>query len=467
MNQADAPKKATSYSGYYQRGVPAPDPELTQTGPGTPMGEFFRRSWLPVCLSVELKDVPKAIRILGEDLVAFRDKSGRIGVLHRHCAHRGASLEYGIVSDKGIRCCYHGWKYDVDGRLLDAPCESPRSNLKETVTQGAYPAFERSGLVFAYMGRPEDKPEFPEFDGYAYPQGTRLIPYSNILPCNWLQVADNIMDHYHTCTLHNSMVADGTDENLAARLSLSGFQGFPVVRWEATHNGNGVAFSAARRMSDELIWIRITSCLLPSFMQVGSPTPQASRPRHSTIGQTRWTVPVDDVNCSVFGWRHFNSVVDPEGVGREDLLGVNAFDFLGGQTERPYDEAQRAPGDYEALTSQRPIAVHALEHPGTSDAGVYLYRKCLRGVVRGETKPYPFKEGTRQMYTQDSVLRIPKREGLDDQKLFAELHKAVFAIMKEGDELSAEKRDQHIRQRLDSLPFAPNALTGVAEKAVA
>ena len=96
------------FSGYHTREIPPPDPYLTQIGPGTPMGEFMRRFWHPVCLSEELTDLPKAIRILGEDLVAFRDKLGNVGVLHRHCSHRGTSLEYGIVSEQGIRCCYHG-----------------------------------------------------------------------------------------------------------------------------------------------------------------------------------------------------------------------------------------------------------------------------------------------------------------------------------------------------------------------
>ena len=109
------------FNGYHTRDVPPPDPLITETGPGTPMGEYFRRFWIPVCLSEELTDLPKAVRILSEDLVAFRDKSGRVGVLHRHCSHRGTSLEYGIVSERGIRCCYHGWLFDVDGAVLENP----------------------------------------------------------------------------------------------------------------------------------------------------------------------------------------------------------------------------------------------------------------------------------------------------------------------------------------------------------
>ena len=108
----------------------------------------MRRSWQPVCLSEELTDVSKVVQILHERLVAFRDRSGQIGLLQPHCSHRGTSLEFGIVQQRGIRCCYHGWLYDVDGRILETPCEPPESRIRETLFHGAYPGFERDGIVF-------------------------------------------------------------------------------------------------------------------------------------------------------------------------------------------------------------------------------------------------------------------------------------------------------------------------------
>ena len=137
MTTHDQSAQPLRYRGYDLRKPAEPDLELTSTDPGTPMGEYMRRFWQPVCLSEELTDLPKAIRILGEDLVAFRTRTGVVGVLHRKCAHRGASLEYGIVSDSGIRCCYHGWHFAVDGTLQEAPCEQDGSRLTQTVTQGA------------------------------------------------------------------------------------------------------------------------------------------------------------------------------------------------------------------------------------------------------------------------------------------------------------------------------------------
>ena len=146
------PEIRQPYGGYHRRDVLPEDAELTHVGPGTPCGEYMRRFWWPVCLSEQVTELPHAIRILGEDLVAFRDRSNRVGVLHRHCSHRGTSLEYGIPSHRGIRCCYHDWLFDVDGRILETPGEPADSRLKDSFVHGAYPALEYHGLVFAYLG---------------------------------------------------------------------------------------------------------------------------------------------------------------------------------------------------------------------------------------------------------------------------------------------------------------------------
>ena len=159
----------------------------------------------------------------------------------------------------------------------------------------------------------------------------------------------------------------------------------------------------------------------------------------------------------MFGWRHFNDIVDPWGAGSKDDCGYDSIDFLDGQSERPYEEGQRAPGDWEALGSQRPIAVHALENPGQSDIGVYLCRKLLRGLVRGETLVDTTREisaggkDTLNMYTQDSVLNVPLQPGKDDAELLREYGRKVLAIMFETDELPSAQRDAHVRSRLDDL----------------
>jgi len=456
----DSQVKKMMYRGYEKRNVPAHDAELTATDGGTPMGEYMRQFWQPVCLSEELTDVPKAIRILGEDLVAFRDLSGNVGVMHRHCAHRGASLEFGVIAQNGIKCCYHGWHYDLDGTLLSAPCETDDTRLKQTVCQGAYPAFERDGLVFAYLGPPERKPPFPEYDTYSLPRGTKLVPFSNIYPCNWLQVFENIMDHLHTSVLHNRMVAEGVPDEIASEMSLDTFSGeMPIMQWEPTRNGNGMVFIACRRKSGDRIWVRITEMIFPNYLQIGATVTTAETVRHSTTGLTRWHVPVDDTNMIIFGWRHFNSEVDPDGLGSEKDCGVDKVDFLGGQSGgRSYEEAQRAPGDWEALCSQRPIAVHALEHPATSDVGVYMCRKLLREAVRGKTPADPLHDRLQRegeslpLYAQDSVLWVSRLANpSEDRKLVMSIGKRVLEIMRSADRLPMHERDAHVRKHLDEI----------------
>ena len=480
MSQIDAEAKVTPpssvragprtgpYAGYFSRDAqtrPADDLEILQTGPNTPMGEYMRRCWQPVCLSQELTDVPNPIRILHEDLVAFRDRGGRVGVLHRKCAHRGASLEFGIVSQRGIRCCYHGWLYDVDGTVLETPAEPAGSRLKETVCQGAYPAFERDGLVFAYMGPPDQKPAFPIFDGYVLPKGTRLVPFSNVFDCNWLQVHENQIDHYHTALLHNNMTVEGIDKKLASGASLSaGFGEMPVIDWHSTHDGNGMIFTAGRRLSDESVWVRISEMALPNWMQNATlfSVPQ----RHSGPAMSRWQVPVDDEHSIAFGWRHFNDEVDANHLGREEDCGVDKIDFLIGQTRhRSYDEQQRIPGDYEAIVSQGAITVHALEHLGRSDAGVRMCRSLLRNAVSGKSAPDPIRalaeaagSDTLPRYPSDSVLRLARQSDIEkDRELIRKAAHQVFAIMMECDVLPLAQRRPHVLRGLDEIEQGLNA----------
>ena len=129
-------QRARPFSGYHNRPPAAEESPLTQVGPGTPGGEYLRRFWHPFLMSEELADTPKAVRLLGEDLVLFRDRGGRLGLLHKHCIHRGTSLEFGIPDARGLRCCYHGWLFDVDGTVLETPAEPAASPIKAKVLPG-------------------------------------------------------------------------------------------------------------------------------------------------------------------------------------------------------------------------------------------------------------------------------------------------------------------------------------------
>jgi phenylpropionate dioxygenase-like ring-hydroxylating dioxygenase large terminal subunit len=450
------------YGGYYRRDdleIPAAERVVTHAGPGSPMGEYMRRFWQPVCLSEELTDVPKVVRILHEELVAFRDRSGQIGLLFPHCSHRGTSLEFGIVQQRGIRCCYHGWLFDVDGRVLETPCEPAGSKLKDNVFHGAYPAFERDGIVFGYFGPPDQTPAFPEYDAYTMPEGTKLVPFSNLYECNWLQVYENLIDHFHSAVLHNGMTVEGLDAALAAGLSLGGgFREMPVIEWHTTRDGNGVLFTAGRRLGPDRVWVRTTEMALPNYVATASLVPTAAELRHTTVAMSRWQVPVDDENMIVLGWRHFNDEIDPQHYGNEQDCGYDKIDFLEGQTRhRSYDEKQRAPGDYEAMVSQRPVALHHLENPGRSDVGVYLVRRLLRDAVQGKTppdstRPLAKADGeTLSTYTSDNVVRVPRADGDADRDVIATTCRDVLSILKETDQVPRAQRRAHVLRRLDEF----------------
>src|SRR5205809_4204295 len=145
---------------------------LTRVGPGTPMGELMREYWIPALLAPELDGAdgnPLRLRLLGEDLVAFRDTGGRVGILRANCPHRGASLFFGRNEEHGLRCVYHGWKYDVEGRCLDMPNEPPESNFKSKISQTAYPCREVNGTIWTYMGPRKVPPPLPELEWTAVP----------------------------------------------------------------------------------------------------------------------------------------------------------------------------------------------------------------------------------------------------------------------------------------------------------
>ena len=174
---------------------------LTQVGAGTPAGEMLRRYWWPVAFADEVRGPrPKLVKLLGEDFVVFRDGAGHLGMLESQCAHRRTSLKYGRVEKDGIRCCYHGWKFDRTGRCLETPPEEEGSTLKDRVSMAAYPVEEAGGLVFAYIG-PRPAPLLPRYDMFVHAAGTRYV-WGFTDHCNWLQSAENAADGTHLHWLH-------------------------------------------------------------------------------------------------------------------------------------------------------------------------------------------------------------------------------------------------------------------------
>jgi len=451
-----------AYKGFAQTAVLPADPEVTHTDPGTPMGDLMRRFWQPVCLSEELTDVPRAIRIMGEDLVAFRDKSGQVGVLHRQCRHRGASLEYGIIQETGIRCCYHGFHWNVDGTLLNVPGEPDAGKRMSTqVGQGAYPAFERFGLVFAYMGDFDEMPKFPEWEFFHTYDDLEFASYTNIYPCNWLQVFDNIPDQMHTSQLHSPtmrVISDDEDGNYPTTAFNPVFAQVPVMEYASVRDDTAMVFSAGRRVGKDRVWVRLNDVILPNLTLHPHVAEEGREVRHfHRVYMARWYVPIDDENSIVFGIRMFGESIDPFHTGDKSRCGYNRTDFLDGQTgERPRDIAQRMPGDWDVVTSQRSIARHAMENPTKEDVGVYMNRNNLRQAVRGEN-PHMAQSAIHaranadqhnNVYTNNTVLDIPVQDGRDDDELVREVCKKVLEIAVAGDAYEGAERDTFIHNAL-------------------
>jgi phenylpropionate dioxygenase-like ring-hydroxylating dioxygenase large terminal subunit len=362
-----APFLKTRFSGYLHRQVPREDAELTHVGPDSPSGEYMRRFWQPICFSDELTDLPKRVRIFGEDLVAFRDGSGAVGLLELHCPHRGTSLEFGLLGEKGIRCCYHGWLFGIDGAILETPGEPPSSTLKDRLFHGAYPVHEAHGLVFAYMGPPAEQPAFPIYDSLIRP-GYRVIPGQKYFyPCNWMQIQDNTMDPAHTAFLHTIVSGAMFTEEFGVLPELD-FLETPI----------GMIYVATRRVGDN-VWARMVETVLPNLQQV-APIWENGRRERAFSGpmMTRWLVPMDDTNTMFIELRHVS-----ETDGETPEWWADRAQMLPGQIAADsYEEGQRRPGDFEAQVSQRPIALHGLEHLSETDRGISMFRRQMRRGIR-------------------------------------------------------------------------------------
>ncbi|HEX5318802.1 MAG TPA: aromatic ring-hydroxylating dioxygenase subunit alpha [Stellaceae bacterium] len=408
-----APYLKTRYGGYYHRGVPREDVELTHVGPTTPCGEYMRRFWQPVCYSDELTDLPLKLRILGEDLVAFRDGTGEVGLIELHCPHRGTSLEFGLVGERGIRCCYHGWLFGCDGTILETPGEPATSTIKDKLFHGAYPVREAHGLVFAYMGAPEEMPGFPTYDSFVRP-GYRVIPGQRYhYPCNWLQILENTMDAIHTSFLHTIVSgAVFTDE----------FGVLPELEFMETPVG--IIYIATRRVGDN-IWSRSVENVLPNLQQV-APVWETGREEIDFSGpmMSRWIVPMDDTNSMQIELRH---VSETDGIVTPDWWADRNTALPGQLPPETYEEAQRRPQDFEAQVSQRPIAVHGMEHLGTTDRGITMFRNQIRRGIKAVKAGQDPQALTREdgamvaTYCNNTVVRVPpaKTEELD-KKLMRE-----------------------------------------------
>jgi len=333
---------------------------LTRVGPGTQAGEMLRQYWWPVAFSqdAKAKGAPLKIKLLGEEFVLFRDGRERLGVMALHCSHRGTSLEYGRVEENGLRCCYHGWLYDVRGNCLEQPAEPADSTFKERVKHPAYEAQDAGGLIFAYIGA---KPAvlLPSYDLLVREDGCRIVG-GDVENCNWLQRAENSADGAHSIALH----AAGYP-NMALKR--------PRITWEPTPFG-----------IKETTWIedvskpRISHYVFPSHIR-HSAARIGERPRQVI----RFRVPTDDFTTTTF-WIDFYPHRDGKPTQPAPLAVKGFRKNQPGVYERVTDGWWNLPNreqDRVAQETQGVIADRTKEHLATSDQGILMLRKMIRDSI--------------------------------------------------------------------------------------
>ncbi len=276
---------------------------LTRTGPGTPMGELLRRYWIPAVLDSELPapDCPPVrVKLLGEKLVAFRDTEGRLGLIDEFCAHRGVSLWFGRNEECGLRCPYHGWKYDVNGQCVDLPSEAEETGMRARIKLKSYPCVELGGVVWAYMGPPAEKPPLPSFEWVHLPQSHRVVT-KRWQESNYLQAIEGGIDSSHVSFLHRGdMASDPFHKNTGgSRMVKSVKTTFDIL------DASGGLLIGARRDADpgSYYW-RITQYIMPWYTLI---PPYAN----NALNGHAW-VPMDDGNCMAWSMTYHPTAPIPE-----------------------------------------------------------------------------------------------------------------------------------------------------------
>ena len=435
-----------NYKGYLQSEEPKIDNVLAHIGPGSPCGEFFRRYWHPVYLSSEVGENPIPLKILGEDLVLFRSKNGELGLVHKHCPHRNASLIFGKCENKGIRCCYHGWLFAPDGEILETPGEADDSesakNIRERLRLGAYPVIEFNGLIFSYMGPLNEIPEFPLYDSFSI-AGITTRPYRIDYNCNWLQILDAIMDPIHTSFLHSTISGTQFSKGLGEIGELEVFE-------------RGIQFlgSNTRRVND-YVWVRVNELILPNFTQAGAAF-AADGTKTKFFGRssfTRWVVPIDDAHSMSLAWANFGERGDP--IEYNNKEGCELIE-QGELVDRPWEEKRLRPSDAEAVEGMGKISKHKGEHLMPTDKGIIVYRRRIRQLIKdlenGKRMPQPQQVPGEAVRTngQDTVLRIPQKES-DDRKYIRTIGSAIMKMQFEAEQMSLDQRDKFIIDKLANM----------------
>lgn len=380
---------------------------VTRVGPGTPCGNLMRRYWQPAALTEELggKRPVVPVRLLGENLVLFRDDKGRLGLLDRHCAHRGADLAYGRREHGGLRCVFHGWLFGVDGQCLQTPAEPENSKLASRVKQKSYPVIEKNGIVFAYLGEGAP-PALPDLDCFVAPDAYTFA-FKGLWECNWLQALEVGIDPSHASFLHR-FFEDESDEKYGRQFRDNSadsdipmtqvLREFDRPRIDVVPSDFGFRMVTQRTISPQQTHVRVTNLVFPHVVNL---------PLSQDMVLTQFHVPVDDTNCYWYSmFTSFGAPVDKAAMraqrvtviepplyksnkGRENDYGFDPHEqehetFTGmGDDINVHDQF--------AVESQGDIHDRTREHLGQADKAIATYRRMLLDAIdkaeRGEALP--------------------------------------------------------------------------------
>ncbi|SEQ60342.1 aromatic ring-hydroxylating dioxygenase subunit alpha [Thalassovita taeanensis] len=419
---------------------------LTRVGPGTDAGDVLRRYWQPAALAEELNSkrpvVP--VRLMGEDLVLFQDSEGKLGLIQRHCPHRGADMCYGRLEDNGLRCPFHGWHFNRDGQCVEQPAEPEGSHMHESIKARSYPVEERAGIVWAYMG-PGDPPEFPAFDCFRAPD-THVFAFKGLWECNWLQGMEVGIDPAHASFLHRFLQDEDPADSYGKQFRDKAanteipmtklLRDYPRPDISVDETDFGIKITALRHMEDGCVHVRITNQIFPEAICI----PMS---REMTI--TQWHVPIDDENCywySVF--TSFNKPVDKTLMREQRLKEHRLPDYAPLKNKRnnygynpEEQESQTYTGmgldinvhDQWAVESMGAIQDRTDEHLGKSDVAIIKYRRMLRAAIAA------LKEGREDDLPMQTI---------DPGKVFGPI--SIDAIAADGDIDAAYHQEDNARR---------------------
>lgn len=381
---------------------------LTRVGPGTPMGNLMRRYWVPALLTWEVPEPdcpPVEVRLLGEDLVVFRQTDGRVGVVDVRCPHRTASLFYGRNEENGIRCIYHGWKFDLDGRCVDMPSEPEDSDFKEKVKIPAYPAVELGGVVWTYMGPPDKQPALPMFEWTQAPETHRGMT-KVLQESNWLQALEGGIDTVHSNFLHGGRPPGAEEATSTVRGRATAFS--RAAELEVVPTNYGYTYAGIRRLPDGGKFVRGYHWVMPWY-QLRGYTVDAPKP---IVSGHMW-VPVDDDQTMVY---NFTFTYGDEALSEDERLLVGTGNQFGVDIDvddgfrairnrrnrymidRQIQKTRTYSGiegintqDRAVQESMGPVADRTYERLGTTDRAIISTRRILLQAVKqveaGEEPP--------------------------------------------------------------------------------